>query len=138
MKFLKNEKFKLFDDCCLVSNLGRVYSLASEQFITPFKNKDGYLLFRIWKNGIRKAYYLHITLVNLFGDCNGKQLPESVKNGTQSMLNLDLNIDHIDRNKLNCDLSNLEIVSHSENMHRYYKSLECSKEDIELLEAVFS
>ena len=123
MKFLKNEKFKVFDDCCLVSNLGRVYSLISEQFITPMKSKNGYLIFRIQKGNVRKAYYLHITMVNLFGDCNGKQLPDSVKAGTQSMIELDLNIDHIDRNKNNCDISNLEIISHKENMNRYYSSL---------------
>ena len=123
MKFLKNEQFKLFDDCCLVSNKGRVYSLISEHFITPIKNKNGYLIFRIQQNKQRKNFYLHITVVNLFGDCKGKELPVSVKNGTQSMIELDLNIDHKDRNKLNCDISNLEIVSHRENMNRYYNSL---------------
>lgn len=139
MKFLKGEEFKVFKNIALVSNYGRVYSLISEQFITPIKNMQGYQTFRIQTDNKRKTYYLHITVVNLFGDKNGRQLPKGVKNGTVSMLDLDLNIDHIDRNKQNNSIENLELVTHSENMKRYWnKKLEALKSDIEELEQIFS
>ena len=55
------------------------------------------------------------------------------------MLDLDLNIDHIDRNKQNNSIENLELVTHSENMKRYWnKKLEALKSDIEELEQIFS
>ena len=139
MKFLRGEEFKVFKNCCLVSNYGRVYSLMTEKFVKPFKNRAGYSVFRIYENKVRKGYYLHITVVNLFGDKYGKKLPNCVKNGTVSMLDLDLNIDHIDRNKQNNSIENLELVTHSENMKRYWnKKLEALKSDIEELEQIFS
>ena len=62
-------------------------------------------------------------MVNLFGDKNGKRLPQDVINGTESMRDLDLNIDHINRDKTNNSVENLELVTHGENMKRLSQSM---------------
>lgn len=138
MKLKPGEQFKVFNNIALVSNYGRVYSLVSEQFITPIKNSRGYSVFRICNGPKRECYYLHITVVNLFGDKNGKRLPQAVINGTESMRNLDLNIDHINRDKTNNSVENLELVTHGENMKRLSQSLKALASDIEELEQIFS
>ena len=139
MKIKPGEQFKVFNNIALVSNYGRVYSLISEQFITPIKNNKGYSVFRIQTNRKRKVFFLHITVVNLFGDKNGRRLPQGVINGTESMIALDLNIDHINRDKTNNSVENLELVTHSENMKRFYqKKFQALKADFEELEQIFS
>ena len=123
-----NELFFFFKNKWLVSNLGRVYSLAKDRFLKLESNTDGYLKFMevvSKKNELRKrkVWYVHLKVINLFGDCNG-----NFKNSKET-----LQVDHIDGDKQNNSISNLELVTQQENTRRFWengkrKSIEIDKE----------
>ena len=122
-----DEQFKPFRKKFLVSNYGRVYSVVSDKFLKILYNKAGYCRFEEYfpnKNGKRKRqlWFVHITVVNLFGDCYGKSQIEG------------LEIDHVNGNKSDNHVSNLELVTHSENCKRWHrlKEIEAYKNDQEL------
>lgn len=77
-----------------VSNWGRVKSIrfGKERILKPFKNKDGYLLVTLSKNGTHKKFQVH-RLVSLHFLPNPDNLPE---------------VNHKDENKLNNNTENLE------------------------------
>lgn len=91
-----------------VSNLGRVKSLpkyyknnylSQEKILKPHKRKDGYLIVDLYKNRIRKPFRVHkLVMINFIG--------ESEK----------LDINHIDGNKENNNINNLEYCTRKENM----------------------
>jgi hypothetical protein len=86
-----------------VSNLGNVKSLkfGYEKILKGGLSKGRYLTVSLNKNGNRKTYYIHKLVAMTF-------LNHKPKNHT-------LVIDHIDNNKLNNKLSNLQIITHREN-----------------------
>jgi hypothetical protein len=77
-----------------------------EKTIQPWINRRGYVLIRLSKNGVTKTHYVHV----LNADANYP------KNSGKPQVN------HIDCNKSNNELSNLERVSRSENMRHAYKN----------------
>lgn len=101
-----------------VSNLGRVKSLArtiikynaltkrnnemiiEERILIPSKNKYGYYRISLNKNNKRKTYPVHKLVADAF---------------LENKDNLDT-INHIDKNKLNNSLSNLEYMSRGDNV----------------------
>jgi hypothetical protein len=98
----KNENYKDYE----VSNLGRVKSLkfGKEFILKQSKNKAGYYLVHIKQ----KKYYVHLLVAEFF--LNHK--PLRYKNS----------INHIDFNKSNNTLENLEILTHRENSsYKNYK-----------------
>ena len=111
----EDEVFKKVYKNYLVSNYGRVYSLKTERFLKLRKNSKGYLRFEDsrQKDGIRdrKMIFVHIAVVQAFGDCKGKRFKHN------SLLT---DIDHLDRDKQNNSISNLELVTHLENVKRYF------------------
>lgn len=122
-----DEQFKPFRKKFLVSNYGRVYSVVSDKFLKILYNKDGYCRFEEYfsnENGKRKRqfWFVHITVVNLFGDCYGKRQVEG------------LEIDHVNGDKSDNRISNLELVTHSENCKRWHrlKAIEAFQIDQEL------
>lgn len=119
-----NEKFKTFRGKYLVSNYGRVYSLRYNKFLKLETNLGGYLKFNELIEGVgktrkRKTWYVHITVVTLFGDCNG----ETKRRG--------LDIDHINGDKTNNSFYNLELVTHKENIRRFHRLANQRAEDID-------
>lgn len=87
------------------------------RLIKPYLSKIGYLLINLWDNYICKHYYLHrIVYMIHYGD-----IPKGFV------------IDHIDRNKMNNNITNLRLVTQSINMqninsHGLCKNFEYRKE----------
>ena len=95
-----------------VSNLGRIKSLEKiinanfkygnthnykEKILKPFKETRGYLKVRLYKNGVAKNYKVHRLVANAFlGENN-------------------LTVNHIDKNKENNKLENLEYMTNKNN-----------------------
>ena len=85
-----------------VSNFGNVKSSKKnrERILKPFKDKRGYSCVRLYENKERKHFFVHRLVASMF-ICN----PD---NKTQ--------VNHIDGNKNNNRLDNLEWVTNDENM----------------------
>lgn len=83
----------------LVSNLGRVRNSKTGNFIAIGDNGRGYCNCKLKANGISKTVYVHRLVAEAF-------LPDW---GTK------LQVNHIDKNKKNNRVDNLEMVTDSEN-----------------------
>ena len=95
--FVKIDGFEKYE----VSNLGRVRNIKSGRILKPFLTKNGYLMHLLYENNKHKQkhLYLHRIIATAFIDNPGEK--------TQ--------VNHIDENKLNNDLSNLEWCTEREN-----------------------
>ena len=93
--FVKIEGFEKYE----VSNLGRVRNIESGRTLKPRPNKEGYLRHCLYKNNKKKELSLHRIIATAFIDNPGKK-PQ---------------VNHIDENKTNNDLSNLEWCTEREN-----------------------
>ena len=82
-----------------VSNLGRVRNIESGRTLKPFLQPNGYLGLCLYENNKRKYLLLHRIIATAFID-NPEGKPQ---------------VNHIDENKLNNDLSNLEWCTEREN-----------------------
>lgn len=97
-----------------VSSFGRVKSkeriaynyLRKERLLKPTPHNKGYLKIWLSKDGVRRCYYVHRLVAQNFID--------NYDNNLQ--------INHIDCNKTNNTLSNLEVVTHKENMEHAAKN----------------
>jgi len=89
-----------------ISNLGNVKSLYfdKEKYLKGTKNSTGYLTVKLWSNKIPKTKNIH------------QLVTESFLNHTPCGYKLVVN--HIDFNKLNNRLDNLEIVTQRENSNK--------------------
>tara|TARA_R110000868_G_scaffold294_3_gene2413 strand:- start:1418 stop:1882 length:465 start_codon:yes stop_codon:yes gene_type:complete len=85
------ENYKIYEDGKIINKFGKE--------LKPYKNPDGYYQFILCKNGKRKCCRLNRLLALSFIN-NPENLPE---------------VDHIDRNRSNNDLSNLQWVTKLEN-----------------------
>ena len=90
-----------YENLYQISNLGRVYSLISGKFLKPQKDKDNYRQVVLCKNGKKKTYKIHRLVASAFIP-NPLHLPQ---------------VNHKDENKTNNRVSNLEWMSHKENMN---------------------
>lgn len=100
---------KDYEDLYMVSNTGLVkrikfingkHNFEQEKLLKPILNKDGYMFVRLCKDGKTKNKRIHRLVANAFlGESN-------------------LQIDHIDGNKQNNRLDNLEYVTAKENTNR--------------------
>ena len=86
------ENYLIYED-------GKVFSKKSNKFLKPFNTKKGYLHIDLHNNKKRKTHKIH-RLVGLHYIPNPDNKPQ---------------IDHIDRNKLNNDISNLRWMTNKEN-----------------------
>jgi DNA-binding transcriptional regulator YiaG len=82
-----------------ISNLGRIKSLYYNKVLKSGKDPHGYLHVSLYKNGIAHTKNIHIIVARTFIP-NPLNLPE---------------INHIDGNKENCAVSNLEHSTKSDN-----------------------
>lgn len=111
-----------------VSNLGRVKSLQrqrvignnkyiqEEKILKQEKNKNGYIYVHLCKNNVCKGFRLHKIAIEVFipDKSNFKSMPDEDRN----KVNLDdLEINHIDENKQNNNISNLEWCTHKYNIY---------------------
>lgn len=91
-----------------VSNFGNVKSLKCDIILKPNLTRKGYLITSLCKNKIRKAYSIHRLVAKSF-------IP-NIENKPQ--------VNHIDGNKQNNKVTNLEWVTNSENMkHAFLTNL---------------
>lgn len=81
-----------YENLYQVSSYGRVYSLISKKFLKSKKDKDGYLIVGLSKDGERKFYSIHRIVATTFIE-NPSNLPQ---------------VNHRDENPSNNHLSNLE------------------------------
>lgn len=108
------EQFTNYTPDYLISSHGRWYSVKKRQFLKQWPNNHGYMRVKVYTNGKPSNVFTHITVVAHFGDCTGNVVPIE----EYSLRKLKLSIDHLDRNKSNNSIHNLEIVSHVENCKR--------------------
>lgn len=104
-----------FESLYEVSNLGRVKSLPRTTtqggIMNPHTNShNGYVYASLSKNGKRKNIRVHKLVIEAFTE------------HTIGVNNLEVQIDHINGCKTDNRLSNLEVVTQSENMKRAYRS----------------
>ena len=87
----------------VVTSDGKVYGKKKLLNIRP--NSDGYACVTLGQKGRRKRYRVHRLVAEIFLP-NNDNLPE---------------VDHLDGNRMNPSLDNLEWVSHEENIRRAYE-----------------
>ena len=93
--FVKIEGFNNYE----VSNLGKVRNMKSGKILKPRLQNNGYLMLCLYKNNKQKNLLLHRIVATAFID-NPEGKPQ---------------VNHIDENKTNNDLSNLEWCTAREN-----------------------
>lgn len=107
MENLENEIWidvKGYEGLYQVSNLGRVKSFKNkrEKILKPNNNQKNYLSVNLCNKTKPKKFYIHQLVCICFLDF----IPNNLRKV----------IDHIDNNPLNNKLSNLQIISHRENI----------------------
>ena len=105
-KFRDYEKYEVFED-------GRIWSYKSNKFLKPRTQKNGYQRVQLFDNeGKRKFYLLHRVV---WESVTGEPIPKN------------LEINHIDERKYNNAISNLELLSHKENVNYGSRNARASK-----------
>lgn len=87
-----------------INEKGEVRNCKNKKIIKPFRNKCGYIYVSLNANGKQKNYRLHRLIAKAFIP-NPNNYPY---------------INHIDMNKTNNDISNLEWCTNSQNMKHAY------------------
>ena len=107
---------KGYEESYQVSNLGNVKSkdqvqkirnytrLKKGKFLAPSPDSHGYHTVRLYKNGIGKTHGLHVIVAISF--LNHIPVGPSIV------------VDHIDNDKSNNKLSNVQVISHRENISK--------------------
>ncbi|MFA5528306.1 MAG: NUMOD4 domain-containing protein [Peptostreptococcales bacterium] len=96
---------KNYENHYQISNMGNVRSLKSNKIICKRKDKDNYLLVRLFKFGKAKQYSIHRLVADAFIP-NPKNKPQ---------------VNHMDGNKENNIVSNLEWVTSKENTYHAFE-----------------
>ena len=106
MKFRDFDKYEVFDD-------GRIWSYSSKKFLKPQTLKGGYQQVCLTdNNGNKKNYYLHRVV---WESVTGSQIPEGYE------------INHRSEVKTENMITNLELVSHKENLNYGSRTKRASK-----------
>ena len=80
-----------------ISNKGRILTTKGT-IAKPFINNSGYLAIGLWENNRKTTKLVHILVATHFMNYDSKY-----------------DVDHIDNNKRNNDISNLQLITHSDN-----------------------
>lgn len=91
-----------FEGLYQVSNTGQVKSLRNNKILKPGKTSDGYLQVTLSKNGEAKCFLIHRLVAEAFLP-NEEELPE---------------VDHINNDKADNRICNLQWISHVENLRK--------------------
>jgi hypothetical protein len=87
-----------------VSNFGNVKS--KRKLLSKFIMPDGYVRVNLSKEGKTKQFYIHTLVWNAFNEIKSERFTRT--------------IDHIDSNKANNALSNLQLLTNRENVAKHY------------------
>lgn len=98
------------------TSCGKIWSYRSKKFLKPRRQRDGYLLINLYKDGVQTTYQLHRLIARAYLK-NPSNLPQ---------------INHIDGNKLNNSISNLEYCTGSYNQLHRFKLMRERGEEIEM------
>lgn len=91
---------KEFEGLYQITDDGRVYSIRKDKYLKPRKDKDGYLLVNLYKDKKQYTRKVHRLVAEAFIDN-----PEGKSD-----------VNHIDCQRDNNSVSNLEWVTHRENI----------------------
>jgi hypothetical protein len=94
------KEIKGFEGLYAVTSCGKVWSYISKKFLSPKKNKNGYLEVALRKNGKYIMKYIHRLVIETYGE---------EQNGIKYEVN------HKDECKTNNSINNLEWCSHTYN-----------------------
>jgi hypothetical protein len=95
-----------YDNYYVFSN-GAIYNKSRKKYLKPCKNIAGYCYVTLSQNSVKKNYYIHTIVADHFLDIKRTEK---------------LQVNHINKNKEDNQVSNLEILSCSDNMkhaHNY-------------------
>lgn len=92
---------------------GDVLNIETGKILTGSISEHGYKYYRLSKNGNKKMFYAHRLVAETFLD-NPNNLPV---------------VNHIDGNKLNNDIKNLEWVTYSENVEHFHHNIKKSPQN---------
>ena len=97
-----------------VSNMGRIKSLANnrrkkERILVGCTNPKGYFIIQLNKSGVMKGFKRSLLVWDMFGD--------KPRNGRK------LQVDHIDANKKNDRIDNLQLLTNRENAIKRYRQI---------------
>ena len=108
-------------DNYMIDENGNVFNILTNQYLRGSIGENGYKYYRLSKNNKKKMFYAHRLVAEYYID-NPNNLPV---------------VNHIDGNKLNNNINNLEWVSYSENTKHWKnnsiiqrKPIEYYKEDL--------
>ena len=105
-KFRDYDKYEVYED-------GRIYSYWTNKFLKPETKKDGYQRVILTDNeGKRKRYYLHRVV---YESVTGEPIPKGFE------------INHRSEVKTENMISNLELLSHKQNMNYGSRNARASK-----------
>jgi len=91
-----------------VTSCGKVYSHNANRFLALHDNGHGYLMINLWKDGVRKNMSVHRLVASAY-------IPRNISCSE---------VNHIDGNKKNNNVDNLEWCTHEHNMiHAVKKGL---------------
>lgn len=100
-----------------ISNRGRVVRIETEKLLQPAVAKNGYYIVSLWSNNKGKTHYIHRLIAEAF-----IHNPNPKKFRT---------VNHIDGNKLNNEIPNLEWCTYSRNnQHAYDTGLKTVSENV--------
>jgi hypothetical protein len=86
-----------------VSTLGNVRNVDTSRILKSRDNGNGYLIVKLYKNGKQKTFYVHRLVAFAF-----------IENDEPTKKT---DVNHIDENKYNNHVNNLEWTTHDDNVH---------------------
>jgi hypothetical protein len=117
------KEIKGFEDIYEISNFGNVKRVKTQMLLKPRKHTNNYLRVCLCKDGTRKDFFIHRLVATAFID--------------NALNKMDVN--HIDGNKTNNNVINLEWATRSENQkHAFATGLNRISEEHKKANAIFN
>lgn len=107
---MEMKPIKDYEDFYAISENGKVWSYRKNRFLKEIIGDGGYLQVNLFKNGSFKYFRIHRLVAEHFI----KKIPSG------------LTVDHIDGNKKNNSVNNLQIISRGENSYKANKGRKLS------------